>query len=164
MKGGKPLPTATKKLSGTLRPDRTNAREPQLPPPSPAQDAPPPEISGDPVASAEWSRLLPLLKASKVITAGDLSSLIALCQQWSRYLEATRTIATAGMVIDTPSKYPMVNPLVGISNKALANCVKLWTELGLTPSSRSRVATAPPGSFGDDDDEFAEFDKPVRPM
>ena len=65
-------------------------------------------------------------------------------------------VAVDGLVTVTPAGYPMTNLYIGIANKALALCVKLWTELGLTPSARSRVSTVAdePG------DEFSEFDKP----
>jgi phage terminase small subunit len=56
----------------------------------------------------------------------------------------------------------MPNPYIGISNKSLGNCVKLWVELGLTPSARSRVTTAP-GALADEADVFAEFDEPAPP-
>jgi P27 family predicted phage terminase small subunit len=160
-RGPKPKPTARKRFEGNPGKRKLNPREPQLPTPPPARDAPPPEVADDAVASAEWRRLLPLLKSSQTITEGDLSSLVALCQQWSRYLFATGKVTNSGMVVRSPSGYPMPNPYIGISNKALGNCVKLWAELGLTPSSRSRVTTTPPGgSFSDDTDVFAEFDDP----
>jgi len=66
------------------------------------------------------------------------------------------------MVVRSPSGYPMPNPYIGISNKALGNCLKLWVELGLTPSARARVSTAP--GFSGEDDVFAEFDEPTPPL
>jgi P27 family predicted phage terminase small subunit len=60
-----------------------------------------------------------------------------------------------GMIVKAPSGYPIVNPYLGISNKALDKCLKLWTELGLTPSSRVRVKTTEDASARD---PFSEFD------
>lgn len=131
-----------------------NVREPQLPF---SIDADPPlEIADDPVAASEWRRVVPLLQRAQAITDGDRGSLLALCQQWSRYLDANARVAGSGMVVRARSGYPMPNPYIGIANKALANCKMLWVELGLTPSSRSRVMTLPPGVGAADD--FAEFD------
>jgi P27 family predicted phage terminase small subunit len=53
------------------------------------------------------------------------------------------------MVIKSPSGYPMPNPYLGIANKALNHCQKLWAELGLTASSRSRVRAVPAPSATD---------------
>jgi phage terminase small subunit len=46
-------------------------------------------------------------------------------------------------------------PYLAIANKALQGCTRLWAELGMTPSSRSRVQLPPDAS-----DPFAEFDVP----
>ena len=70
----------------------------------------------------------------------------------------TRVIATTGMIVKAPSGYAMPNPWLAIQTKALAGCLKLWPELGLTPSSRTRVTATGPGPDGD---AFSEFDDPV---
>jgi len=159
MRGRKPKPTEVKRLAGNPGKRPLNSREPELPAPDPGEPLPA-ELVGDVLALQEWARLEPMLRASKVLTAGDRGSLVALCQQWSRYLEATQQVAVLGLVITSPSGYPMTNPYIGIANKCLSMCVKLWTELGLTPSARSRVTisdTAPT-------DDFSEFDEPRSRM
>lgn len=141
MRGRKPIPTVMKVLRGNQGKRPLPANEPKMPPA--VATAPPVELQDDPVALKEWQRVEPMLRKSKTITQADRGALVALCQQWSRYLEANGKIASAGMVVKAPSGYPMPNPYLAIANKALGNCVKLWAELGLTPSSRSRVtATA----------------------
>jgi P27 family predicted phage terminase small subunit len=117
----------------------------------------PPELINDKTATAEWLRTIPMLREREVITDGDRGSLIALCQQWSVYQEAVAQWRALGMIVKAPSGYPMVNPYLGVANKALNQCLKLWAELGLTPSSRSRVTTLPPAGPAD---PFAEFDPP----
>jgi P27 family predicted phage terminase small subunit len=156
MRGRKPKPTAQKKLEGNPGGRKLNEHEPELPP---AVETPPLELLDDTAGLAEWSRLVPLLRKAHAISEGDRASLLALCQQWSRYLEANKHAARTGMVVKSPSGYPMPNPYIGISNKALGNCVKLWVELGLTPSARSRVTVTPGASYPDD--AFAEFDAPL---
>jgi P27 family predicted phage terminase small subunit len=159
-RGTKPKSTAQRKLEGNPGRRPFNPHEPELPPPP--DDTPPLELVDDRVATAEWARLLPLLRRAHAITEGDRGSLLALCQQWSRYLTAHNHVASSGMVVRSPSGYPMPNPYIGIANKALGNCMKLWAELGLTPSARSRVTTTP-GVGGGFDDAFSEFDDPLPP-
>lgn len=157
-RGRKPLPTARKKLTGNPGHRPMNPKEPIFPAPSTTMVVTPPEeIADDPRAVAEWRRLAPMLRDARAITEADRASLIALCQQWSRYLFATTSVAAAGMVIRSPSGYPMPNPYISIANKALNHCTKLWGELGLTPSSRARVMTEGPPPGGD---AFSEFDTP----
>lgn len=149
MRGRKPKPTALKLLTGNPGKRRLNRQEPVLPELSAsggaagAGDPVPLELVGDEVGSAEWRRLSPILRASRTVTDGDLGSLVAVCQQWSRYLEANTSVKSSGLVVRSQSGYPMPNPYLAIANKALGNCIKLWAELGLTPSARSRVSAAP---------------------
>jgi P27 family predicted phage terminase small subunit len=127
-----------------------NVHEPQLPAvPAEVFDTPPVELTGDVAACDEWIRLASMLRAARQVTDAERGSLIALVQQWSRYLEANTKAAAAGMVIKSPSGYPMPNPYLSIANRALAHCMKLWAELGLTPSSRSRVTATPATSAMD---------------
>jgi len=143
--GPRPAPTAIQKLRGVTRRDRLNPYEPTPPPAPDSFDVPPPEVLADTAAAAEWSRIVPLLRRIGVVTEAERSALIALCQQWSRYLTAHQQIQTDGMVIDTENG-PRVSPLITIADKALAHCQKLWVELGLTPSGRTRLKVTPPHS------------------
>ena len=68
--------------------------------------------------------------------------LIALCLHWSQFLQAHEKISIAGMVVASPSGYPMTNPFISDREQGVGNCTKLWAELGLTPSSRTRVMEA----------------------
>lgn len=140
MRGRKRTPTALQVLRGNPGRRPLNDAEPDLP--AASFDVPPDELADDVRARAEWERLAPMLTTSRVVTDGDRASLIAVCQQWSRYVEANAAVAKSGMVVKAPSGYPMPNPYISLANKALANCVKLWAELGLTPSSRSRVTVS----------------------
>ena len=154
--GTKPKPTARKLLEGNPGKRPLNTREPVMPTTPEDFIEPPPELATDARGSAEWRRLAPLLQRSRTVTDADRASLIALCQQWSRYLEANGNVAVLGMVVRAPSGYPMPNPYIAIANKALGHCTKLWAELGLTPSSRTRVQTVADANV----DAFAEFDEP----
>lgn len=154
MRGRKPKPTAFKLLTGNPGKRRINGAEPDLPSVDPFTSVP--SVLKDDRASAEWRRLAPMLSASKVLTEGDRASLIALCQQWSRYLDATEKAEAAGLIVKAPSGYPMPNPYLGVANKALAHCTKLWAELGLTPSSRARVTTSGAGVQQSKADRFRQ--------
>lgn len=155
-RGTKPKPTARRKLEGNPGRRPFNDREPQLPP---VETPPPDELEDDARATAEWRRVLLLLQRACVVTEGDRAALIALCQQWSLYLDAHKKVSAAGLVVKSQSGYPMPNPYLAIAKRALATCERLWSEFGLTPSSRTRVAAAP-GTSGGADDAFSEFDEP----
>jgi P27 family predicted phage terminase small subunit len=158
-RGRKPVPTAQKQLHGNPGRRPLNEQEPQHAVPGAAFDTPPDVLTPHPKAVEEWQRLAPLLRRARQVTEADWSALIALCLEWARYLEATALIKVAGLVVRTPAGYPMPNPYLAIATRALANCNRLWPELGLTPSSRARVQTIPGMPLGPDD-PFSEFDHP----
>lgn len=155
MRGPKPLPTWRKRLAGNPGRRPLNPAEPE-PPAQESWDDPPPEVRAFPRAAEEWRRLVPMLKRGQQITDADRGALIALCVEWARYLDAVSKVAASSLLVMTSSGYPMPNPYIAIATKALSGCTKLWAELGLTPSSRSRVQVPPSEA-----DPFAEFDVPV---
>jgi P27 family predicted phage terminase small subunit len=159
MRGRKPKPTARKRLEGNPGGRPLNTAEPQLPEPAEGFDQPPSELKGDARACAEWRRLAPMLRQAHQVTEAERGALLALCQQWSRYLKATASVSRKGMVIKSRNGYPIPNPYLVIGHRALTQCTKLWTELGLTPSSRSRVSRVDQSKR----DAFAEFDAPAAP-
>ena len=157
MRGRKPVSSAAKRLRGNPGKRGANHDEPAHPLPDAAFDTPPAELADNATAIATWREGIPQLRAARQITEVDRTPLVALCLEWSRYLDALKKIATLGMVVKTPNGYPMVNPYLPIATKALSACTKLWPELGLTPSSRSRLKAAPDPTLAD---PFAEFDSP----
>ena len=143
-RGTRPKPTSQKILEGNPGRRPLNLDEPKHPDPAESFDIPPPELDDQKVAAAEWARLAPMLRQARQVTEADRGPLIALCLEWGRYIEATRKTQTLGPVVKSPSGYPMTNPYLSIATRALANCNRLWPEMGLTPSSRSRVTAAGP--------------------
>jgi len=134
MRGRKPKSKVLRELSGNAGHRSHNDREPE-PPPMPGDEVPP-LLMDNPIAIAEWVRLVPMLRRVRQITEADRSALIALCLEWNRYLTVEASAPR---------------------NQALQACIKLWAEIGLTPSSRARVRTnetAAPGG-----DSFSEFDE-----
>jgi P27 family predicted phage terminase small subunit len=94
---------------------------------------PPPELRGDRPARDEWRRLVPLLRDAGLLTQVDRGALVGLCQQWSAYLGAHARLRTEGPTA----------PALGLQDRALTHCLRLWAEFGLTPSSRTKLAHIP---------------------
>ena len=151
-----PTPTARRILEGNPGKRPINAEEPKPPPPDEAFDLAPPELDGHADAITEWARLVPMLRRAGQITLAERPCLIAVCLEWDRYLMATREVATRGLLTTAPNGYQTTNPYLVIATKALAACNRLWPELGLTPSSRSRLKVS--GSLAPGVDPFREFE------
>jgi P27 family predicted phage terminase small subunit len=79
-----------------------------------------------------------------MVSDAERGVLLALCQQWSRYLDAHDRIRLEGMLVTSEKTgEPKRNPYISIADHALTQCLRLWAELGLTPSSRSRIVALP---------------------
>jgi P27 family predicted phage terminase small subunit len=160
MKGPKPTTTARRMLRGTPSKEPLNTAEPHPATTAAAFEAAPRELAGNATAAAEWRRLVPLLTRCGQITDADRSVLIAACVEWSYYVAAISDIAARGLVLKAPrTGVAMINPFRSVAARALAGCLRLWPELGLTPSSRTRLTTTP---FSPGEDPFREFEQPFN--
>jgi P27 family predicted phage terminase small subunit len=136
MRGRKPLPTAIKRLRGNPGKGPLNEREPVV-----ASAIPVCPAHLDDEAKHEWRRITRELKRAGLVTRLDRAALAAYCQAWSRWIDAEQKIRTAGAVVLSPKKYPMLNPYLVVANRAMAQMRQFLTEFGMTPSARSRVHT-----------------------
>ena len=137
--GRKAKPTALKKLQGNPGKRPLNDREPA--PATPGLPECPPHLAGE--AAAEWVRVAAQMPPGWVGQT-DRAALAAYCLAWGQHVESTLLMAKHGLVVKSPSGYPIQSPYLSISKKALADCVRYAAELGFTPSSRSRIQADPP--------------------
>jgi len=59
-----------------------------------------------------------------------------------------RDEATRGFTVETSNHNTIQAPLVGIANTAMRDCMRYAIELGLSPSSRTRVTAVLPETDG----------------
>ncbi|GKX34654.1 MAG: terminase [Rhizobiaceae bacterium MnEN-MB40S] len=112
----------------TLSPDRN---------PLTKAPATPSWMSAD--ARAEWKRIMPRLIGDRIITRADLAGVENYCVATGRVREIERIFRDKGF------QKQLFAPL----DKSMQTARQLAAEYGLTPVSRSRVAT---GDDNDDDD------------
>jgi P27 family predicted phage terminase small subunit len=74
-----------------------------------------------------------------MISRLDRAALAAYCQAYGRWVEAERKLQDTPVILKMPSGYIQQNPWLTISTKQMELMCKFATELGMTPSSRSRV-------------------------
>lgn len=134
MRGRKPKPTKLKILQGNPGRRPINTEEPTFP--SLASDCP---SHLGPTAAKEWARVRELFEAQNIFTEADRASLAAYCVCYGRWVDAEDKVRETGMMVKSPSGFPMQNPFLAIANKALQQMGKITPEFGMTPSSRSRV-------------------------
>jgi P27 family predicted phage terminase small subunit len=129
-------PTELKVLQGTYREDRANHREPK-----PTGDLihPPSYFSDE--QKAVWSYAIE--NAPKGLLKNlDISILEIWVTAYVTYRDANQKVRTLGQVIKSPSGYPIVNPYLGNMNKQAVIMMKAASEMGFTPTSRSKIILA----------------------
>lgn len=141
MRGRRPKPTRLKLLTGNPGKRAMNENEPK---PEAAIPECPPELS--PAARKEWERLVGELSALRMLTNLDRAALAAYCGAYALWAEATEAIQKYGAMIKSPQGFPIQSPYLAIANRQSEIMMRIASEFGLTPASRSRIsAPAPTG-------------------
>lgn len=149
--GRKRIPTALHVLQGGRKKTHRSLPENEPHPPIAIPKCP---RHLDKEARKEWRRMARELEPLGLLTNLDKAIFASYCQAWSMWISATLKLQEQGMIFRTPGKkrilkdgtveesgggYPMVNPYKQIIDKANDQMVKALIEIGMSPSSRSRV-------------------------
>ena len=76
------------------------------------------------------------------MTEIDVAALAPTARRGARWVEAEANLVKYGVVIKSPTGFPMQSPYLAIANKAMEQMTRLLTEFGMCPSARTRVAPA----------------------
>lgn len=134
--GRRPKPTRLKLLDGTQR--GPVKHEPSLPsgiPPMPKR------LKVDKVAVACWQELSEILTKMGVLTLGDGEALATLCEVHSAEQACLLQLRAGGAVMHTDLGGVKPNPAGPLYRSLVAQKASLLSEFGLTPSSRTKLAT-----------------------
>ena len=75
----------------------------------------------------------------RLLTALDRAALAAYCNAYGLWAEATEAIQKYGTMVKSPSGYPIQSPYVSIANRQAEIMMRIASEFGFTPASRSRI-------------------------
>lgn len=116
-----------------------NENEPQLPSTrSIAQQMRPSPEDISFKALKEYDRIVELLLDSEVITDADIMTLVVYIETYDRYLQAQKLLKK-GLLIKNHKGHIINNPAFGMTKHLVDQMSKLQSELGITPSSRSKI-------------------------
>jgi P27 family predicted phage terminase small subunit len=139
-RGPKPLPVSILEARGSRR-----IRKDIVPPAAPASvDALSMPDWLDPLAADGWRRITAVLKTMGILEQVDQTVLGRYCIAELRWKKAVAFILKNGEVYALKDKHGNVRcaqpyPQVAIANQLAAELGRLEQELGLTPSSRTRI-------------------------
>jgi phage terminase small subunit len=142
MRGRKPKPTVLKLMNNNPGRRPLNASEPT---PEALDAERPTELGDDPVALQEWTdRIVPAIERGQITSAERIVA-ISHCLLVSTWLSQLADAARHPHIVASgPHKHPIPNPARGAANKTLLLLLRVDEQLGLTPSSRSRVTASKP--------------------
>src|SRR6266576_2685661 len=150
MRGRRPKPTRMKVLTGNPGKRPLNEHEPR---PIPVVPDCPPELGL--AAQREWARLVGELSSLNMITKLDRAALATYCGAYALWAEATEAIQKFGAMVKSPTGYPMQSPYISIANRQAEIMMRIASEFGFTPASRSRISMP-------QEDEPTLFDDPAE--
>jgi P27 family predicted phage terminase small subunit len=97
----------------------------------------PPELG--PVARQEWDRIVGELTSKGVLSTFDRGPLASYCTAYALAMEAAEMVHKHGAMIKSPNGFPMQSPYLSHLNKQTEIMIRIATEFGFTPASRSRI-------------------------
>ena len=141
-RGPPPKPTVLKVIAGNPGKKPLNRGEPK-----PQQGTPRCPAWLSPEARKVWKRLVPHLRAMRVLTLVDADALAAYCHTYVRWRDAEDFLSKHGMVYPIRDDQNRVKcmqqfPQVSIARNLLLVMRAYQQEFGLTPAARARIVVA----------------------
>jgi P27 family predicted phage terminase small subunit len=80
------------------------------------------------------------LNPLRILTHLDRAALASYCGAYARWAEATEAIQKFCSMVKSPTGYPVQSPYVPIANRQTEIMMRIASEFGFTPASRSRIS------------------------
>lgn len=149
MRGRKPTPTALKIVRGNPGGRPLNANEPTSTCANPENA--PDWLSSE--ARKHWPDIAAQLADARILTELDRAALAQYCEAFVIWQQAYDKVLKFGLIVKAQSGFPVQSPFLSIANQQSERMLRILTEFGMTPSSRSRVTASKP----DDASRYAKF-------
>jgi P27 family predicted phage terminase small subunit len=92
-----------------------------------------------PMARQEWDRIVSELTSKGVLSSFDRGPLAVYCNAYAQYFEAMEEVQKYGAMIKSPNGYPVQSPYLAVANRHADTIIRIASEFGFTPASRSRI-------------------------
>ena len=92
-----------------------------------------------PAARQEWDRIVGELTEKGVLSSFDRGPLAAYCTAYALAMEALEMVQKHGAMIKSPNGFPVQSPYLSHLNKQIEIMMRIASEFGFTPASRSRI-------------------------
>lgn len=142
MKGRKKIPTKIKELQGTIKPCRLVENEMQV---ALVPEIPDPPAWLSEIGKGEWQKVCLELYNKQMLHQIDLRLIESYCNAISLHIETEMMLREKGRIQiykneDGSIKHAQAVPFQKIANDALDRALKIATQFGFTPTSRSSIS------------------------
>jgi P27 family predicted phage terminase small subunit len=83
------------------------------------------------------------LSKLNLITKLDRGALATYCGAYGMWAEAMEQIQKYGTMVKSPTGFPIQSPYLSIANRQAEIMMRIASEFGFTPASRSRISAPP---------------------
>jgi P27 family predicted phage terminase small subunit len=101
-------------------------------------------------ARAAWKELVPELDRIGLLTVVDGHALAVYCEAWATYVEASEVVRQEGILVDSYRGGKAKNPAAQIMRDSADLMMKVGSQYGLTPATRTRLQVPGAGKDGFD--------------
>ena len=133
--GRRPMPSAWRAAHGHGQPPPLVSA---IHPPPTEEPKLPDDISED--AQYKWLEVTDIMRTMGTLSVAYSDLLRLYCQTWDTYQKAYKRMHSSGLVVvNKKSGAKKASPYALVVRQAQQNLVRMQTELGLTPSAKSRL-------------------------
>ena len=136
--GRKPLPVEIHEMQGSYK---KNPQRRKDSPKGSGRPQKPRHLDG--IAAKEWTRIVKLLDKMGVLSETDAPTIEQYCEAYSDWRLAKEKVLKSGIAIVSKDKAGNViarrNPFMIEKRQAAKQCAQILIELGMSPSSRTRL-------------------------
>jgi P27 family predicted phage terminase small subunit len=79
-----------------------------------------------------------------LMTHLDRGAVATYCGAYAMWAEAMEQIQKYGTMVKSPNGFPVQSPYLSIANRQAELMMRIASEFGFTPASRSRITAPPP--------------------
>jgi P27 family predicted phage terminase small subunit len=101
-------------------------------------------MGGGGLISGASGRVTAELSKLNLITNLDRGALATYCGAYAMWAESMEQIQKYGTMVKSPSGFPIQSPYLAIANRQAEIMMRIASEFGFTPASRSRISAPPP--------------------
>ena len=141
MANPKPEPSKITELKGNPGRKKVNRDEPKY---TKADEAAPKML--DKIGKELWLKVMKEMRAQGVLTKCDEALLFRYCEEWSTYIRAIKELKkkkNKELMTVAKSGYMSPNPYISMKRESSRILKTLESELGFSPTSRTKVAATP---------------------